>query len=106
MKYLIASVLLAATLYVQAEEKKDEYPLRICIVSGEELGEHGEPFVYKYKGQEVRFCCKDCLGDFEEDPELYLKLIEDARKQAATNEVVELKHEDHSHTREDAAGKE
>jgi hypothetical protein len=26
----------------------------------------------------VRFCCKDCLGDFTKDPAKYLKMIDDA----------------------------
>jgi len=26
----------------------------------------------------VRFCCKDCIAQFEKDPQKYLKIIDDA----------------------------
>lgn len=28
-----------------------------------------------YKGQKVGFCCKDCIADFNKDPEKYLKTM-------------------------------
>jgi len=77
---LVASFL--APLCTLAAEKKAEkpkpYPLKTCIVSGEKLGEMGEPFVYEYQGREIKFCCKSCLKDFKKDPAKYLKMIDDA----------------------------
>lgn len=48
------------------------YPLEVCIVADEKLGSMGDPIVRVHAGQEVKFCCKDCVGEFEADPEKYL----------------------------------
>lgn len=81
MKTIIIAfaALLTMNLAAQtADEKKSEYPLKICVVSGETLGEMGEPYIYKYKDREIRFCCKDCVSDFNENPTVYLKQLDDA----------------------------
>ena len=48
------------------------YPLNVCIVSDEELGSMGEPIVMVHEGQEVKFCCKSCVPDFEKEPAKFL----------------------------------
>jgi hypothetical protein len=48
------------------------YPLNVCIVSGDELGSMGEPVVVVHEGQQVKFCCKDCIKEFESDPSKFL----------------------------------
>ena len=48
------------------------YPLDKCVVSDEKLGEHGKPYVFVHNGQEIKLCCKDCLADFNKDPEKYM----------------------------------
>ena len=48
------------------------YPLDTCPVSGEKLGSMGAPVVYVHEGQEVKFCCKNCLPDFKKEPAKYL----------------------------------
>ena len=50
----------------------EDYPLKVCVVSGEELGGMGEPYVHEHNGTIVKFCCKPCLDDFNEDPDKYL----------------------------------
>ena len=61
-----------------------EYPLTTCTVSGDKLGgDMGAPedYIYREQGKPdrlVRFCCKDCLGDFRKDPAKYLRMIDDA----------------------------
>ncbi len=89
LKHLIAAILVAAFLVPLsglAEDKKAEklkpYTLKTCIVSGDKLGEMGEPFVYHYKNREIKFCCKGCLKDFNKDPKKYIKLIEEAEAKA------------------------
>jgi YHS domain-containing protein len=67
MKYLTAAVLTA---------KLKPYTLKTCVVSGDKLDEMGEPFVYKYQGREIKFCCKNCLKDFNKEPAKYVKKIE------------------------------
>jgi hypothetical protein len=54
-----------------------------CIVSGDKLGEMGQPVKYTYNqaGQpdrELEFCCKDCIADFEKDPGRYLAKLDGA----------------------------
>ena len=61
-----------------------DYPLTTCVVSGDKLdGDMGAPFDYTYKedgkpDRLVRFCCKNCLKDFQKDPAKYLKMIDEA----------------------------
>jgi YHS domain-containing protein len=64
-------------------EKKDTYPLQTCVVSGEKLGEMGDPYIYTHEGREVRLCCKGCLKDFKKDPAKYLKKLDEAGQAAA-----------------------
>ena len=59
------------------------YPLDNCIVSGEKLGVMGEPVVFAYKGQEIKFCCPNCKPKFLQDPDGYLKKIQAAAKKIA-----------------------
>jgi YHS domain-containing protein len=56
------------------------YPLKTCIVSGEELGKMGEPYKLVYEGQEIKFCCKGCEPDFKKDPAKYLAKLQEAPK--------------------------
>ena len=51
------------------------YPLKTCLVSGEELGKMGEPYRLTYKGQEIKLCCKGCEKDFNKEPEKHLQKI-------------------------------
>jgi YHS domain-containing protein len=76
----------AAPLSGLAADKKAEklkpYPLKTCVVSGDKLGEMGDPFVYAYEGREIKFCCKGCLKDFKKDPAKYIKIIDEAEAKA------------------------
>ena len=82
---LIATIALGATgmFSVFADAPKDKptpYPLKTCIVSGEKLGEMGDPVVFVENGQEVKLCCKSCKKDFTKDKTAYLKKISEATK--------------------------
>jgi hypothetical protein len=62
------------------------YPLDYCLVSGDKIGgDMGKPIVTVYKGQEIKFCCKDCPSDFKKNPEKYMKMLDEAEKKAAAN---------------------
>jgi YHS domain-containing protein len=63
-------------------EKLKPYTLENCVVSGDKLGEMGKPFVYEYKGREIKFCCKNCVKDFNKEPAKYIKKIEEAEAKA------------------------
>jgi YHS domain-containing protein len=89
LRQLIAAILVASFLVplsVLAADKKAEklkpYTLKTCIISGDKLGEMGDPFVYAYKGREIKFCCKGCLKDFNKEPDKYIKKIEEAEAKA------------------------
>ncbi len=79
--FFVFTVLLGAVHAAEpATQNTTPYPLKICIVSGDKLGQMGAPTVINYKGTELQFCCKDCLKDFEKDPEKYLKRLHDAEQ--------------------------
>ena len=68
----------------KAAPKVKPYTLKTCIVSGEALGgAMGDPYVFTYKGQEIKMCCKDCRKDFDKNPAKYMKKLEAAQKKAA-----------------------
>jgi YHS domain-containing protein len=54
--------------------------LTTCPVSGDKLDEMGAPFVFTYKGQEVKLCCKSCKPKFDKDPDKYIAIIRAADK--------------------------
>ena len=68
------------------ESLKKDYPMEVCVVSGEKLGEMGEPIDYLYtqkvdgtdQTRLVRFCCKGCVKSFKKDPAKYLKQLDEA----------------------------
>jgi hypothetical protein len=72
-------------------QAKAAYPLKICVVSEEEIGGSmgdGIDYVYQQAGKPdrlVRFCCKDCRKDFDKEPAKYLKLIDEAAAKAKKN---------------------
>ena len=81
-------ILLTCTLglacWLRAEDAKpaakEAYPLTTCLVSGEKLGEMGEPYVIQYEGRTVKFCCKNCLKKFNKDPKKHLAKLDEAAK--------------------------
>lgn len=48
------------------------YPLNTCIVSDNELGSMGPVVTKVYQNQEVKFCCKPCVKEFEAEPAKFL----------------------------------
>lgn len=90
-KYLTATVaslaVLAGPFVALAGEQKTEpklkpYTLKNCIVSGNKLGEMGEPYLFKYQDREIKFCCKGCVKDFQKEPAKYIKKIQEAEAKA------------------------
>jgi YHS domain-containing protein len=70
---LACTALLLATIHAA---EPIPYPSTNCIVSDEKLGEMGPPVMVDYKGQQVGFCCKSCIGDFNKDPARYLAKLQ------------------------------
>jgi YHS domain-containing protein len=84
---LTASILGQPLLVLATDTKvaPKPYTLKTCMVSDEKLGEMGKPFVFEYKGQEMKLCCKNCKKDFDKDPAKYIKKMQEAEKKAATD---------------------
>ena len=66
---LFTTALLGLTL--DAADVKP-YPLKVCLVSGNELGSMGKPITKVYNDQEIKLCCKPCIKKFEANPAKYL----------------------------------
>lgn len=77
IRVLALLVPLAAAL-AAADAAPKPYPLDTCIVSGEKLGEMGDPVVKVVDGREIKFCCDQCVPKFEKDPATYLKKLDAA----------------------------
>jgi len=74
---IIALALFAGLAGVTAapEAKTKSYNKDICIVSDNKLGSMGRVITKTYGDQEVKFCCKPCIGKFEKNPEKFLKKL-------------------------------
>ena len=88
MKCLIMIVVLAvvsstAVLIVRADDAKGgkpkPYPLDTCLVCGMKLADMGKPYVFAYKGREIKLCDKSEKADFEKAPAKYLTKLDEAR---------------------------
>ena len=75
-------VALAGDQQTEAKTKAKPYTLKTCIISGDKLGEMGKPYVFEYKGREIKLCCKNCLKDFNQSPAKFVKKIEEAEAKA------------------------
>ncbi len=54
------------------------YPLKTCVVSDEKLGEHGKAVKVSHDGTDVYLCCKDCVKDFNKDPDKFTTMVKKA----------------------------
>lgn len=68
----------AVTADKPTPEQVAAYPLDVCVVTGEKLGDHGEPFDLLHEGRLVRLCCDSCLEDFKAEPAKFLAKIDAA----------------------------
>ena len=53
------------------------YASDLCIVTDNKLGSMGDPVVKVYGNQEVKFCCRPCVAEFENNMDTYLAVLED-----------------------------
>ena len=51
---------------------------KICPVSGEKIDEKAKA-TYEYEGKIYNFCCLMCTDEFKEDPEKYIKKMENPK---------------------------
>lgn len=64
--------------------KVKPYPLKTCVVSGEQLGEMGKPHSFAWKKREIQLCCKGCLKEFKKEPAKYVQKLAEAEQAAAS----------------------
>jgi hypothetical protein len=92
---VIGFCMLAGTVEVSSKDlKKNDvpvkpYPLSICLVTESDLGSMGSPITKVYDSQQIKFCCKPCVREFEKNPAVYLKkLTELTQKKVDSTAVV------------------
>ncbi len=73
---------LAGTAQAQDTSTPKPYVLDYCVFSGDKLGTMGKVQTEVYKGQEIKFCCKDCKKQFDKDPDAGIKKYNDAVKKS------------------------
>ena len=49
---------------------------KFCPISGDAIGEMGEPKIVEYEGKKYKLCCPMCEKDFMADPAAAVKKIE------------------------------
>lgn len=72
-----------------AAKAREEYPLDVCLTSGDKLGSMGKSpeYIYRVAGKAGRllvFGCDGCEDDFMKEPAKYLAKLDDAAKKAAS----------------------
>jgi hypothetical protein len=73
---------------------RPDYPLKTCVVTGDDLSPDAIDFVYRVTGKPdrlVRFCCDGCIDDFKAEPAKFLKKIDDAAAKAPAPSVPAAK---------------
>jgi YHS domain-containing protein len=71
------------------KQQKEAYPLDVCVVSKEKLGDAGgrtppsesevaKPVDHVYRNRLVRLCCKSCVKSFEKEPDAFLARLDAA----------------------------
>ncbi|NBB96544.1 MAG: hypothetical protein GVY16_12520 [Planctomycetes bacterium] len=53
-----------------------DYPLDVCVVSGEKLGSMGSPVEVEVEGRTVKLCCSACKPPLLADPAKYLAKLD------------------------------
>ena len=81
---LIASGSAAAIDGATTQPAAPDYPLAICVVSGQPLGSMGDPHVIQHDGREVRFCCDHCEPAFRKNPARHIQKLDAASQRSAT----------------------
>ena len=75
MKQLILTILVAASAGTFTPKLAAAvFPVKMCIVSGEELGD--DPVGVDYKGRNIGLCCKSCVKKFNANPEKYAAVFD------------------------------
>ena len=77
-----------------ATDASDQYPIEVCVVSGEKLGSMGPPVHVKVEGRTVKLCCAACKPQLLAEPAKYLAKL---NAPAANPGGAGSSHDDHEH---------
>lgn len=69
-----------ASIATGLEQRPVDVGNKICPVSGEEINEEMKA-TYEYEGKIYNFCCAGCIDEFKEDPQTYIKKIEESQEE-------------------------
>ena len=69
---------------------------KICPVSADKIKEETKA-IFEYKGKDYNFCCPVCIETFKEDPEKYIKKVEEELQKEKVKEESEGSSEVHGH---------
>jgi hypothetical protein len=69
---LLSTLLLSVGFPSIADAKDGGYPLKVCIVTDNDLNSMGDEQVRVYNGQQIKFCCEPCVAKFEKNKARYL----------------------------------
>ncbi|MBK7405557.1 MAG: hypothetical protein IPJ41_13240 [Phycisphaerales bacterium] len=61
-----------------AESQRADYPLTVCPVSGERLGEQGAPVDIVFENRLVRLCSEKCVAKFQVNPRKFMLVLDAA----------------------------
>lgn len=59
-----------------ASAEHSEYPLDVCVVSGEKLGSMGDPITIEVADHTFKLCCASCEDKLRDNPDKYIKMLE------------------------------
>jgi YHS domain-containing protein len=48
------------------------YPLKVCLVTDNDLDSMGDQQIHSYQGKQLKFCCPPCWEKFQTNPAKYL----------------------------------
>jgi len=65
---------------------------KICPVSGEKIEEKTKT-TYEYEGKIYNFCCTACIKDFKNDPQKYIKEVEQELQAESKEQAEQKEHE-------------
>ena len=83
-KHILAAVLIlfisSCASFIPQPSKEElaaakPYPLDTCLVIDRPLSETKRTYTKIYKGQQVKFCCTNCIKAFDANPDIFMKKI-------------------------------
>ena len=72
---VLAALLILPVALRAADAPVTPYPLKICIVTDNDLGSMGDEKRIVYEGREIKFCCAPCETKFRKNPARYLEKL-------------------------------